>query len=401
MPYQVQLSLTSVPLMVVGLLSLLICALSFSLAPRRREDRALLATYQFLMLMNTALMGVYFIGVNAWLETVTVSRVLLALVSVFPPIIVAFVRHLRRRNLRSSEIALWGLSAAMIVASLLDTGWFVRASTTSSLGHPVPTPGWLFVPYVILVALSLFFSLREIVRHGSHKDFLHARQLVLTGTMLMLFSGLDFVTVLFQLNLPPLAWVGSLAMTLAFSNAIIRNYRHAIRTLEVVERERSDLQERLIRDELTGLFSRAHGTERLQQALKSGGACVVFIDLDNFKNWNDRFSHAVGDRVLREVARIVRSSARAEDVAARYAGDEFFVVLPGARLEAGLRVAEAIRRNLTNLEIERERVTASFGVARGNSTDTAESVIDRADRAAYQAKRDGKNRVKHPTMTTA
>jgi diguanylate cyclase (GGDEF)-like protein len=392
-PYQVLLSLTSVPLLVVGLLSLLVWTLSFSLAPRRKEDRALLRTYQVLMLTNTALMGAYFIGMNAWIPTGTASRVLLALVSVFPPIIVSFVRHLRRRAVRSSEPVLWLLSTAMIVASTLDS-----TRTTSSL---IPAPGWLLVPYAVLVGLSLFFSLREVVQHGAKRDSLHARQLVLTGTLLMVFSGADFINVSFNLGWPPLAWMGSLAMTLAFSNAIIRNYRHAIRTLEIVERERSDLQERLAHDELTGLYTRAHGMERLKQALKSGSACVVFIDLDDFKSWNDRHSHAVGDHVLREVARIVRTSARSEDVAARYAGDEFFVVLPGARLEAGLRVAETIRRNLGGLEIESEPVTASFGVARGGPQDSAAGVIDRADRAAYQAKRDGKNRIKHPTMTMA
>lgn len=399
MPYQVLLSLTSVPLLVVGLLSLLVWLLSFSLDPRRSEDRALLRTYQLLMLINTALMGLYFVGLNAWVDTVTTTRVLLAMVAAFPPIIIAFVRRLHRKPVRSPETLLWTASVIVILASLFDQGWFVRTAATSSLGHPIPIPGWLFAPYVALVMLSIVFSVREMIRHSPQHDASSNRELVLAGVILIVFSSADFITVLFSLSLPPLAWAGSFAMTLAFSSAIVRDYRNAFRALEVVERERSDLQERLLRDDLTGLFTRAYGTERLRQALKYGGACVVFIDLDDFKNWNDRFSHAVGDRVLREISRIVRSSARAEDVVARYAGDEFFVVLPGARIEAGLRVAEAIRRNLTSLEIEHEQVTASFGVARGGVHDSAESVIDRADRAAYQAKRDGKNRVKHPTMT--
>jgi diguanylate cyclase (GGDEF)-like protein len=117
--------------------------------------------------------------------------------------------------------------------------------------------------------------------------------------------------------------------------------------------------------------------------------------LDDFKSWNDTFGHATGDRVLRETAQVIRKSIRIGDIAARYAGDEFFIALPNSRTDAGRRVAETIRKRLAEAMpgSEAKRITASFGVALGDQHETAAIVLDRADRAVYQAKSSGKDRV--------
>lgn len=391
MSYQISLSLASVPLAVVGLLSLLVWGLSLSLDLRRGEDRMLLWVYRLLMLINAAQMGLYFMNTNGWLEIITGARLMLAVVAFIPPTAIAFVKRLHRERPDWKELLLWAISVLVSLALAFDRGGFIRGQSVSDLGLPLPAPGALFAPLFAFLAVSVALTFREIARRSN--AVLGHRELLLSGAILIVFGSLDSINVIVRAGIPPMLWVGSLALILTFSSAILREYRAAFRSLEVVERERDDLEQRLTLDELTGLSTRAHGSSVLERALKGGGACVVFIDIDDFKSWNDRYSHATGDQVLREVARVVRASARSQDAAARYAGDEFFVVLPGARLEAGLRVAEAIRRNLVAITVEGQMITASLGVARGDANDTALSVLDRADRAAYQAKRDGKNRV--------
>jgi diguanylate cyclase (GGDEF)-like protein len=395
--YQISLNLVSVPLAVVGLLSLLVWGLSLSLDLRRGEDRMLLWVYRLLVLINAALMGLYFVGINGWLETVTGARLVLAVVVFLTPTMIAFVKRLHHERSDWQERSLWGISAVMALAIAFDRGAFISGQTTVGPGWSLPTPGVLLIPFFVLSLLGMLIAFREIARHSSTAPG-HG-ELQVSGAILTVFGSLDFIGVIVRTGLPPMLWLGSLVVVLAFSRAILREYRAAFHSLEVVERERDDLSQRLTVDELTGLFTRTHGSVVLERALAGGGACVVFIDIDDFKSWNDRHSHAVGDRVLREVARVVRASARSEDAAARYAGDEFFVVLPGARLEAGLRVAEAIRRNLAAITVEDQAITASLGVARGDANDLAASVLDRADRAAYQAKRDGKNRVSRAVVT--
>ncbi len=396
-PYQISLNLTSVPLAVVGLLSLLVWGLSLSLDLRRGEDRMLLWVYRLLVLINAALMGLYFVNVNGWLEIVKGARLMLAVIAFIPPTAIAFVKRLHGERPDWKEYVLWATAIVVAIALIFDGGAFVQGQSISDLGLPLPAPGAWFGPLFALLALGTAWTFREIARRSSAT--LGHRELMLSGAILIVFGSLDFINVIVRTGIPPMLWVGSLALILTFSSAILRQYRTALRSLEVVERERDHLEQRLTVDELTGLFTRTHGTSVLENALASGGACVVFIDIDDFKSWNDNHSHAIGDHVLREVGRVVRASARSEDAAARYAGDEFFVVLPGARLEAGLRVAEAIRRNLSAITVEAQAITASLGVARGNANDTAANVLDRADRAAYQAKRDGKNRVSRATVT--
>jgi diguanylate cyclase (GGDEF)-like protein len=394
--YQISLNLASVPLAVVGLLSLLVWVLSLSLDLRRGEDRMLLWVYRLLLLINTALMGLYFVGNNGWLEAVMGARLMLALVAFLPPTVISFARRLRHERSDWKEWGLWGISAVAALALTFDRGAFIPPQIIQP-GQTLTATGALLVPFFALAVLGMLVAFREISRRS--KATPGHRELQISGAILTVFGSLDFISAIFETGLPPLLWVGSLTVILAFSRAILREYRAAFQSLEVIERERDDLSKRLTVDELTGLFTRTHGSVVLERALVGGGACVVFIDIDDFKSWNDRHSHAIGDRVLREVARVVRSSARSEDAVARYAGDEFFVVLPGARLEAGLRVAEAIRRNLAAITVEGQAITASLGVARGDVNDLAASVLDRADRAAYQAKRDGKNRVSRATVS--
>lgn len=128
---------------------------------------------------------------------------------------------------------------------------------------------------------------------------------------------------------------------------------------------------------------------------------VLMVDVDHFKQVNDRLGHLAGDHVLRRIAGIVRSALREVDSVGRYGGEEFLVVLPGTRLDSAVNTAERIRTAIEQIPIRVERaqvrVTVSIGVASVELVPTTlEALIDSADRAMYDAKRGGRNRVMPP-----
>ena len=139
-------------------------------------------------------------------------------------------------------------------------------------------------------------------------------------------------------------------------------------------------------------------SREVARARRAGGsmACIAF-DIDHFKSINDRFGHAAGDRVLQTVARVCRENLRAVDVAGRLGGEEFAILLPEADVAQAVVVAERLRLALAEAAVPDGeaviRLTASFGVA-GLTPDetTADAALLRADAAAYDAKRGGRNR---------
>lgn len=134
---------------------------------------------------------------------------------------------------------------------------------------------------------------------------------------------------------------------------------------------------------------------------------VLMIDVDHFKQVNDRLGHLAGDQVLRRVAGIVRSALREVDSVGRYGGEEFLVVLPGTRLDSAVNTADRIRIAIEQIPIrvEREqvRVTVSIGAvsAEPGGPDTVDKLIDGADRCMYEAKHSGRNRVIPPPRPQA
>ena len=163
------------------------------------------------------------------------------------------------------------------------------------------------------------------------------------------------------------------------------------------------VQRQAVTDELTGLSNHRRFQEALTSELERArrfdtGIGLVMLDVDNFKLVNDTYGHQVGDRVLREVARVLRAESREVDEPARYGGEELAVILPAADLEGAYGLAERVRTGIARLAIPVEggdplRVTASFGVAAlPESAADQGSLIAAADGALYAAKRAGKNR---------
>jgi diguanylate cyclase len=156
-------------------------------------------------------------------------------------------------------------------------------------------------------------------------------------------------------------------------------------------------------DPLTGLFNRRamdHHMEYLWE--EDQDLSVLVMDIDHFKHINDSYGHAIGDIVIRNVADVVRKCIRGEDIAVRFGGEEFLVLLPNTQLEGAITVAEAIRRRIEALRLVRKNdnfalapFTISLGVAKRRGNDDRDSLVERADKALYQAKSSGRNQVMH------
>jgi diguanylate cyclase (GGDEF)-like protein len=160
-------------------------------------------------------------------------------------------------------------------------------------------------------------------------------------------------------------------------------------------------------DALTGLFNRRHLDQTMQRemsfARRNGHAVgVLLLDLDRFKQLNDTYGHATGDVALRAVADFLRARLRSYDVACRYGGEEIVIVAPGTEPDAVATLAEHLRAGIEQLVVTHRshtsssppKITASFGVSSfPHHGDTPDTVFQAADRALYQAKAEGRNRV--------
>jgi two-component system cell cycle response regulator len=191
-------------------------------------------------------------------------------------------------------------------------------------------------------------------------------------------------------------------------NELLARARTQIRKRRYTERLRDNVQmsiEMAITDALTGLFNRrymeSHLATLIEQAIARGKPLTALVlDIDYFKSVNDTHGHDAGDDVLREFALRIRRSIRGIDLACRYGGEEFVVIMPETDMAVAAMVAERLRRRIAADPFAIQQgarsieVTISIGLAglRGKE-DNAAAVLKRADQALYRAKRDGRNRV--------
>lgn len=170
--------------------------------------------------------------------------------------------------------------------------------------------------------------------------------------------------------------------------------------VHLMERAEEVTRQQAISDPLTGLFNRRYFLLLAEHFLKLGQRsgmphALLFIDLDDFKQINDRYGHDVGDQVLRQVGEVLQGGVRHSDVVARYGGEEFVMFLADASELAAIDRAEELREAIQKLPLPRGlSLSASIGMtwARNRESDLAD-LIRRADKAMYEAKRQGKDRV--------
>ena len=176
-----------------------------------------------------------------------------------------------------------------------------------------------------------------------------------------------------------------------------------------LERAEEGLRDMAHIDTLTGLFNRRRMDERVHEEYarkrreRNKGVIenttgIIMADLDHFKRINDEYGHPAGDEVLRSVSDIFRSATRVYDILGRYGGEEFLVVLPNTDLQGTLVVAERIRSEVERTPIVVDGRTINMTVSVGascsaNDEDDEKAAIGRADKALYEAKNGGRNRV--------
>ncbi len=317
---------------------------------------------------------------------------------------------------------------SIVVANIMLSATFALFAEALYQFQQRPPPRWRIWLPVALVAVSFFF-LRE-----AHGQRLVLGQIIFAGQCsLVLFAllqkrreaigrGQYFVATAFALVIAVLVMrlvglasgdVESLALlasnriqALTFLTSIVCLIILSL-GLVVMTKERADERNRVLamQDELTGLTNRRSilGTleQQLAMARRNGQPLsLLMLDLDHFKRVNDSFGHLAGDAVLRQVAAGIASRLRAQDVAGRYGGEEFLVILPGTTVDGAVQLAEKLRTSIAadRIEIGEGRsvtITISVGVCGGVPTvgERVEGLIDAADQALYQAKENGRDRV--------
>jgi len=175
--------------------------------------------------------------------------------------------------------------------------------------------------------------------------------------------------------------------------------------MEKLKQELEQVRKQATTDALTGLFNRTTFFNRMEEIdtvsdPMSNPYCVAMLDIDQFKRVNDNFGHLVGDKVIRFVADTLRQSTKGQDCATRYGGEEYALLLPNTRLENAVTLCDRIREHIAKTALVKTgtreslgQITISIGVAQNRTGEGRMDLLARADKALYQAKKSGRDRV--------
>ncbi|NQU43150.1 diguanylate cyclase [bacterium] len=199
-----------------------------------------------------------------------------------------------------------------------------------------------------------------------------------------------------ETSLPEEARANQLEAKKRLASTVREQFSLALANLKL----REMLRVQSIRDQLTGLYNRRHMEDSLAREMhrarrREKPMGIIMLDVDHFKRFNDTYGHEDGDILLRELGALLQANVRLEDIACRYGGEEFIVILPDAPIEIVARRAEVLRKRVADgLKIKQDPVTVSVGVSVFPDHGlTAEAVVSAADQALYQAKKQGRNQV--------
>lgn len=190
-------------------------------------------------------------------------------------------------------------------------------------------------------------------------------------------------------------------ITALYGFALFRS--HALKQEGITQ----ELRILVMTDVLTNLANRRHMTDLLEaefvRAERYGhGFSIILIDIDRFKRINDRYGHDAGDEVLKSLAATLQDQLRVSDIASRWGGEEFLILLPETQNDAALHVAQTLRKRVAlTLSYQNEPITISGGVASYQANDDLKSTLKRADDALYVAKQNGRNQIANQSQTKA
>ena len=166
-----------------------------------------------------------------------------------------------------------------------------------------------------------------------------------------------------------------------------------------IKHQAGEFEQLSVTDDLTGLLNQRYLKERIAEEIKRSNRqgypmSFMMIDVDNFKTYNDSFSHPEGDKALKLVAHCLKDTLRGADIAARYGGEEFSILLPQTNSAEAETIAERIRQRVEATSFPNRQVTISVGVASCSKiVCDAQEIVANADKALYEAKRNGRNNV--------
>jgi|SRR5690625_1788950 len=310
--------------------------------------------------------------------------------------------------------ALLGTATTGGVYIIVRLGWNQRFSRASfTLGHTfvatlAKLPFFVWAPELaLLFFLSLFMIAAMVSLEAS------GRQLALWFTFTLVSVTIALVPSWSRLDIPSdTPWEAALSglmVAFALGRFLISTSRMNLPRDHMQRRQRElrdsyrRIEQLAVQDELTGVYNRRGLLDCLQEERercnRMGGVfSIVVFDIDRFKVINDTHGHLVGDRLLSEFAARLHEGLRAMDVLGRYGGEEFVLLLAGTRLAGAARIAERLRANIAASTwddiVSNLTLTVSGGVAEYRTGESLEAMLERADKALYEAKRSGRNRIK-------
>ncbi len=349
---------------------------------------------QFLyLLVSTG--DIYLLPGARWIEPLGV-RLLWFVAALGTPFALSFIIEfceMRRIAPRLARLLSWlrWPWVVLTLTSLLPMAWHAGNSLQPDVGNVL----------FLLCAVAAITAVAAAWRRGSAA----AGIFLLAWMPQSVFTALRAAQVLLQLPLPDWLEFG-LPAALALSSLVL-TLGLGLSTLQT-RRERDRARDEARRDALTGLPNRRALMARIAEALIDARQThrplsLIFLDLDHFKAINDRHGHLAGDACLRILAERAQSELRPADTLARWGGEEFVVLLPGAALDEASTIGERIRRRVEADPFvaggEAIAITVSLGISGYSRTsiDSPEQLIEQADAALYRAKAEGRNRLAvHP-----
>lgn len=180
------------------------------------------------------------------------------------------------------------------------------------------------------------------------------------------------------------------------------NLEKAMRNIDLERESLEKIKVKVYRDSLTGLYLREYLQVKLKENLyymeRYGRIFSLFmIDVDDFKDINDKFGHQIGDNVLWQIGNLIKKNIRSSDIPVRYGGDEFVILMPETDINSAKKVAEKFTDKMSKVIFKKKdeefKVTFSIGLTCVRKDDTLDSIMERVDAALYSSKRSGKNSI--------
>ncbi len=288
-----------------------------------------------------------------------------------------------------SAIVLYRIGIYFLSLIILPVGWLASSGLVS------PSITYSFLALIMVNTLT----------SGRERIFLNLCQIFLALCLIWLFYCHPSLFKTMSPGQQLLDWIINVPVVLAFAALLLTTFEKAY------ERERSDNQKRRIMleklsmtDSLTGLYNRSHMRDEIARFISvynrtSRPFCVLMIDIDYFKSFNDTGGHLQGDQCLKSVSSILKESVcRNTDWVFRYGGEEFLVVLGYTDMNGAVNIAEQIQENLKHAAILHpgtgQAVTVSIGITAVNPENKdVDLILSQADKALYKAKSAGRNRI--------